>query len=78
MDVRNRYELFPRVCVCVCVQMYIYTLSVYMQVILYVFWECSVLAFFRVLRPADGRAPEQMWHLNGLLFGKQVAECDRS
>lgn len=31
-----------------------------------------------VLRLADDDALEQMWHLNGLLFGKQVAECDRS
>lgn len=36
---------------------------------------------FSFRRPAlltDGGAAEQMWHLNGLLFGKQVAECDRS
>lgn len=31
-----------------------------------------------VLWLADAGALEQMWHLNGLLFGKQVAECDRS
>lgn len=41
-----------------------------------VFWECWCSFVF--LRLSDGGAPEQMWHLNGLLLGKQVAECDRS
>lgn len=38
-------------------------------------FSCS---FFYFLWLADGGALEQIWHLNGLLFGKQVAECDRS
>lgn len=37
-----------------------------------------VILYSGVLWLADDEASEHMWHLNGLLFGKQVAECDRS
>ncbi len=76
MVVRIRCEPFPCVwayCMCECAFIYTCIWRVFD-----VFWECFILVFFCVLRLADGGAPEQMWHLNGLLFGKQVAECDRS
>ena len=55
--------------------MYIY---IYIYVGKYLIYSATLVVFFHVLRLADGGAPEQKWHLNGLLFGKQVAECDRS
>lgn len=73
MAVRILCEFFP--CVwgfCVCFYTHLYMCEVFD-----VFWVCCV-GLLCVLRLVDGVAPEQMWHLNGLLFGKQVAECDRS
>ena len=59
----------------VCINVYLYIYGEYLMYSGSAVSPCS----FVFLRSADGEgAPEQMWHLNGLLFGKQVAECDRS
>lgn len=68
MAVRFRYEHFP------CVRQYTLCAFLYRKTSVCM----CVILYSGVLWLADDEASEHMWHLNGLLFGKQVAECDRS